>query len=103
VSRLPLAGLPAGEAPDVAALGGGVDNVTWTGDGTILVIVHTGGPESVFQDCLLEWALFEIDPDTLESRKLLQHDGAVLCEATSAQRVGDRILIGTMNEARRGE
>lgn len=86
----------------MAVLGGGVDNLTWTGDGTLLAIVHSGGAESVFQDCLLEWALFEIDPETLESRRLLQNGGDILCGATSAQCVCDRIVIGTMSEARLG-
>ncbi len=102
VSRLPLSGLPEGESPDVVVLGSNVDNITWTEGGTILAIVHTGGAETLFQDCLLEWALFEIDPKTLEAQELLQHDGGTLCGATSAQRVEDRIYIGTMNETRLG-
>lgn len=102
VSRLPLSGLEEGRSPDVAVLGGGVDNVSWTESGTILAVVHTGGLETLFQDCLLDWALFEIDPESLEARRLLQHDGDTLCGATSAQRVGEAIYIGTMVEARLG-
>jgi len=102
VTRLPRAGLPEGAAPDAADLGANVDNVTWTPDGRILAIAHTGGVEAVLQECLMDWALFEIDAATLEARELFRHDGRVLCGATSAQRIGGRYYIGSMNEERIG-
>jgi hypothetical protein len=50
----------------------------------------------------MHWSAWEIDPETLEARELLDHESEVLCGATSALRVGGRMLIGSMNETRIG-
>lgn len=102
IVRLPLAGVQEDGAPDFADLGSNPDNVTWTQGDTLLAIVHTGGAETLFQECLLDWALVEIDPESLEARELMRHGGETLCGATSAWRVGERIYIGTMSEPRLG-
>jgi hypothetical protein len=79
-----------------------VDNVRWVDGDRLLAIVHTGGVGAVLERCLLDWALVEVDPDSLAARELLRHDGRVLCGATSAVRVGEHVLIGSMSEERIG-
>jgi hypothetical protein len=101
VVRVPRAGASAEQPAAFAALPSNVDNVSWN-DGRLLAVVHEGGVGSLFQACLMHWSVWEIDPETLEARELLDHRGEVLCGATSALRVGDRVLIGSMNEARIG-
>jgi hypothetical protein len=101
VVRVPRAGASAERPAAFAALPSNVDNVSWN-DGRLLAVVHKGGVGALFQACLLHWAVWEVDPVTLDGRELLDHRGEVLCGATSALRVADRLLIGSMNEARIG-
>lgn len=102
VIRVPRAGIAEGVDREAADVGWAVDNVTWAEGGRILGILHVGGIASLVQSCLLDWAITEIDPDALTSRVLLVHHGDVLCDATSAIRVGDVILVGSMSETRIG-
>jgi hypothetical protein len=102
IVRVPREGASPERPPTYAEVGGNPDNVSWTDDGRILAVVHTGGIEAAFEPCLMKWALWEIDPATLAARERLRHDGAALCGATSAAFVGDRYLIGSMSETRVG-
>ena len=97
VGRVPR----AGGAPEFATVASNVDNIAWA-DGRLLAVVHKGGVRALFQACLMHWAIWEIDPESLESHEILDHRGEVLCGATSAAKVGDRYVIGSMNETRVG-
>ena len=71
-------------------------------NGRLLAAVHLGGARALFQACLLHWAVFEVDPESLAAREILDHEGEVLCGATSVTKVCDRHVIGSMNETRVG-
>ena len=101
IVRVPRAGASAERPAAFAELVSNVDNIGWDG-GRLLAVVHKGGARALFQACLMNWALWEVDPESLEAREILDHRGEVLCGATSAARVGDQILIGSMNELRIG-
>jgi hypothetical protein len=101
VVRVPRAGATAEQPAAFAELPSNVDNISWA-DGRLLAVVHLGGARALFQDCLLHWAVYEVDPDSLAVRELLDHEGEVLCGATSVAKVGERYLIGSMNETRIG-
>jgi hypothetical protein len=101
IVRVPRAGASAERPAAFAALPSNVDNINW-GNGRLLAVVHLGGAQALFQACLMHWAVFEVDPDSLEAREILDHEGEVLCGATSAVQVGHRYLIGSMNETRVG-
>jgi hypothetical protein len=101
VVRVPRAGASGEQPAAFAPLPSNVDNVSWN-DGRIFAVVHKGGASALFQACLMHWAVWEIDPETLEGREVLDHRGEVLCGATSAVRVAGRMLIGSMNETRIG-
>jgi hypothetical protein len=106
VIRVPRAGLAPGSPRPTADVGWAVDNVSWVEGGVLLGVLHLGGLGSLFQSCLLDWAIVEVDPEALTSRILHEHHGEVLCGATSAIRVrdgeGDAILVGSMSETRIG-
>jgi hypothetical protein len=102
VVRVPREGIAAGQPASSADVRFHVDNLAWTADDRLLAIVHTGGLAAAFQSCLMDWALWEVDPRTLAARERFRHDGSVLCGATSAIQLGDRFLFGTMSEARVG-
>lgn len=102
VVRVPRDGASPEQPPHFAALGSNVDNISWADEGRLLAIIHTGGIESAFEPCLMSWALWEVDTNTLKARELMHHRGETLCGATSAAKVGDRYLIGSMSETRIG-
>lgn len=102
VVRMPRAGASPDRPAAAADVRFHVDNLGWASPGRILAVVHTGGMRAVLQSCLMDWALWEVDPRTLAAGELLRHDGSVLCGATSAVQIGERILIGTMSEDRIG-
>jgi sugar lactone lactonase YvrE len=102
IVRLPREGASPERPPAYAEVGGNPDNLSWTDDGRILAVIHTGGIQAAFEPCLMKWALWEVDPGTLAARELLRHDGATLCGATSAAFVGGGYLIGSMSETRVG-
>jgi hypothetical protein len=101
IVRVPRAGASAAQPAARIELPSNVDNISWA-DGRLLAVVHLGDARSLFQSCLRHWALYEADPVGMNARELLDHTGDVLCGATSAAKVGDRVLIGSMDEARIG-
>ena len=101
IVRVPRSGASAERPAAYAELPSNVDNISWA-DGRLLAVVHLGGVRALFQACLLHWAVFEVDLESLEARELLDHEGEVLCGATSVVKIGERYLIGSMNETRVG-
>ena len=101
IVRVPRAGASPERPAEFAELVSNVDNIAWA-DGRLLAVVHKGGARALLQACLMHWAVWEVDPESLASREILDHRGEVLCGATSVAKVGDRYLIGSMNESRVG-
>jgi len=99
VLRVPLADV---RNTSVFELGYNVDNLSWTDEVTILAVLHRSGYHAVLEPCLMQWSVVEIDPDSGSVTERLRHDGDVLCDATSALRIGSRLLIGSMSETRIG-
>lgn len=79
------------------------DNLRWTKDKKILAASPRGSLFSIFRDCSnlksgacgMEFAIVEIDPDTLSWKELIHHKGAPIGLATSAIKIGNRIYMGT--------
>lgn len=78
------------------------DNLTWTEDGSLLVASHQGsliekllclkvteGP------CIFKFGVYELNPETLDSREVLNHKGMPFGAATVAKQVGDHLYLGS--------
>ena len=106
VARLPLAGLPAGALPAFATTGGHPDNLSWTSRKTLLTGVHTGrvGPLACLfaSPCRSAWSIVEIDPLTLGTSVLLQHDGKLVGAVASAAELDGRFYFGAVFDDRIG-
>jgi hypothetical protein len=106
VARVPLAGLPAGTAPSFAQTGGRPDNLSWSARNTLLAGVHTGGVEMlaclVARPCRSAWSIVEIDPVTLATTVLLQHDGTLVGAVASAAELDGRLYLGAVFDDRIG-
>lgn len=104
VRRVPLTG--GGGAIDVD-VGGNPDNFTRTPRGTLLIATHTGGAAFMAcrfgrAPCTTSWAVYEIDPDTLATRKVLDHDGSVVGAVATALEVDDLLYFGSVFDDRVG-
>ena len=83
-------GLASGKV--VAAYqGGNPDNSTWGSDGRLLVATHTAGLSDLSAcmgltsgSCGFAFRVVSLDPDTLASRTLLEHEGAPMGAVTVA-------------------
>jgi hypothetical protein len=99
VVRVSRVGEPGRQAVSVTQ----PDNLTWTEDGKILAASVRGSIFRMFLDCsdLLSgtcgqgFAVVEIDPESLEARELIVHQGPPMGMVTVALEVGDRIYLGT--------
>ena len=99
VVRVSRVGAPGRQAVSVPQ----PDNLTWTEDGKILAASVRGSIFRMFLDCsdLLsgtcgqEFAVVEIDPESLEAKELIVHQGPPMGMVTVALEVGDRIYLGT--------
>ncbi len=88
-------------------IGGNPDNLTWTRRGTLLVATHTAGPRFLLcslgrQPCRTSWAVKEVDPDTLEVRPVLEHDGRLIGAVATALEVDGYIYLGSVFDDRIG-
>jgi hypothetical protein len=80
-----------------------VDNLRWTKEGKILAASLRGSTLSVFRDCAnlrsgacgQEFAVVEIEPNTLAWKELIHHQGPPIGLVTSALKIGNRIYMGT--------
>jgi hypothetical protein len=104
VHRVPVAG--GGGGIDVE-IGGNPDNFTRTPRGTLLIASHTGGVAFMAcrfgrTPCTTSWAVYEIDPDTLATRKVLDHDGSVVGAVATALEVDDLLYFGSVFDDRVG-
>ena len=98
----------SGARETVAELEGHPDNLSWSRSGTILIALLRGSPDgplwcrAPLPGCPAPWSLLEFDPQTSETIERLQHDGSALHSVTSAARVGERTLFGSMSDDRIG-
>ena len=78
------------------------DNSQWDAAGRLLVASHTASMLEM-RDCFgirtgacsAEFAIVELDPETMKTRTLLQHSGAPMGAATVAQQAGDALYLGS--------
>jgi hypothetical protein len=78
------------------------DNLSWDRDGHLLV-ASLGGGKFEHLDCLrhpgancgLAFSIVRIDPRTMATETLFQHEGAPMGAATVAQPVGDWLFLGS--------
>lgn len=79
------------------------DNLNWTDEGTLLVAGQIGSVADLFgcfaspaEMCPAPWAVFELDPETLDATMVAEdHEPRQFGNATAAIRVGEAIWIGT--------
>jgi len=100
VVRVPFAGLEAGAAPVVADTGGHPDNLSWSTRKTLLAGVHTSGAGMlkclITSPCRSPWSILEIDPATMATSVLLQHDGALVGAIASVAELDGRFYFGAV-------
>jgi hypothetical protein len=104
IHRVPLAG--GGGGIDVE-IGGNPDNFTQTPRGTLLVATHTAGAAFLAcrlgrRPCKTTWSVYEIDPDTLATRKVIDHDGSVVGAVATALEVEGLLYFGSVFDDRIG-
>ena len=104
IRRVPLAG--GGGEIDVD-IGGNPDNFTRTPRGTLLIATHTGGTAFMAcrfgrAPCTTSWAVYEVDPDTLATRKVLEHDGSAVGAVATALEVDGLLYFGSVFDDRVG-
>ena len=78
------------------------DNLAWSPTGELLVASHHGGLGGTLacQDlergnCGFRFQIVAVDPDTLETRVLMDQEGAPMGAATVALPFGDAVYLGT--------
>ena len=79
------------------------DNLSWTRDGQLLVASHHASLYALAKSLdlaedevsLLPYSIIAIDPQTLERKTLLIHEGAPMGAGTVALDAGDRLYIGS--------
>jgi hypothetical protein len=77
------------------------DNLTWTRGGMLLVAGQVGGVSEPVRceggegACAMPLSVLAIDPRTLDTRVVLEHDGTAAGAASVALQVGDQLYIGS--------
>lgn len=104
VHRRPL----TAKGPDVhISIPGKPDNLTWDRDGKLLVATHTSGLRFALclfgqHPCESPWATYEVDPVTLATRKILEHNGHFIGAVATTLQVGDNLYFGSVFDDRIG-
>ena len=104
VHRRPLG--EGGGAIEVS-VGGNPDNFTQTPRGTLLLATHTGGAAFMLcrfgrSPCTTSWEVYEIDPETLATHKVIEHDGSVVGAVATALEVDGIVYLGSVFDDRVG-
>jgi hypothetical protein len=104
VHRLPLG--DGGGAIEIS-IGGNPDNFTETPRGTLLLATHTAGAAFMLCQlgrlpCKTSWAVYEIDPETLATQKVIEHDGSRVGAVATALEVDGILYLGTVFDDRVG-
>lgn len=80
------------------------DNLTWTPDGRLLAVGHTGTPlfgiagcrEAAGAPCSFPFAVVAVDPITLERETIYEHRDGLIPGASVALWHGDSLYLGTV-------
>ena len=104
VHRVPRNG---GSGAISVSIDGNPDNMTWSKRGKLLVATHTAGRAfglCIFgrRPCKTSWAVFEIDPQTMAVKRVMQHDGVAIGAVSTALQVGDKLMLGSVFDDRIG-
>ena len=104
IHRVPIAG--GGGGIDIE-IGGNPDNFTRTPRGTLLIATHTAGAAFMAcrfgrKPCTTSWAVYELDPDTLATHKVLEHDGSAIGAVATALEVDGLLYFGSVFDDRAG-
>ena len=75
--------------------------------GKLLVTTHTTGPGFMLclfgrLPCETAWATYEVDPATMATRKLLEHNGRLIGAVATTLQVGDNLYFGSVFDDRIG-
>lgn len=80
----------------------GPDNVTWSADGRLLVASQHASTFDLLKclritrgACGFRFEIVELDPESMTTRTLIDHEGAPFGAATVAVPFGDRLYLGT--------
>lgn len=78
------------------------DNITWSDEGYLMVASHTDNMMNMLAcreldkgACGFQYEIVRIDPETMSTRTLFQHQGAPLGGVTVATDIGNDLLLGT--------
>jgi len=85
------------------------DNLTWTPDGRLLLAGQKGSLRDLLKcadaangNCTAPFAVVAVDPESLATMVVLEHDGSGLGGASVALRTGDALVLGTFSGDRLG-
>ena len=85
------------------------DNLTWAPDGRLLLAGQKGSLGDMLKcadaangNCTAPFAVLAVDPESLATTVLLEHDGSGLGGASVALRAGDALVLGTFSGDRIG-
>ncbi len=87
-------------------IGGKPDNLTWSAAGTLLAASHESGLEFMKclrqQPCRSPWFIAEIEPESLQFKTLLRHDGDVVGAVAAALEVNHSLYLSSVFDDRIG-
>lgn len=91
---------PDGSGRREGKVEGRPDNLSWSESGRLRVATHTSSLDLAWclwrRPCRAPWKVFELDPETLEAREILSHDGARVGAVAGAQGVGDDVYLSAV-------
>ncbi len=89
-----------------ADIGGKPDNLTWSSAGTLFVASHESGLEFMKclrqQPCRSPWFIAEVEPESLQFKTVLRHDGDVVGAVASALEVKGSLYLSAVFDDRIG-
>jgi len=89
-----------GSGAKEAAIDGLPDNLTWTKAGSLLVTTHASGLDFLKcvgdTTCRSPWSAFEVDSQTLQVTRIVQHDGDSVGAVAAALEVGDTLYFSAV-------
>lgn len=78
------------------------DNLTWTDDGNLLVASHQGNLldklvclKVTDAACVFKFGVYQLDPDTLSVKEVINHQGLPMGAVTVAKQVGEHLYLGS--------
>ena len=78
------------------------DNLTWTDDGNLLVASHQGTLldklvclKVTDAACVFKFGIYQLDPETLSVKEVINHRGLPMGAVTVAKQVGDHLYLGS--------